>query len=221
MDSSLESSSSDGFVAGDIEYVAPEVLENPSLASAKADIWSFGVVLFEMLTGRRPARGQAVDAALAYLPGERASDAQTLLGIILKPEPKIRPAATTVLERVQDARQERCYAKMLEFVNDEVEEVRVRQAERAMVEEQVRDAAAHDHAHAQAEAASAADAADAAAADAAGRSGSSGAAGSGAAAGGGAYRSSGASLEGAPLSETVSFSQVRLCVSHADAFQGC
>jgi WD40 repeat protein len=144
MDSSLESSSSDGFVAGDIEYVAPEVLENPSLASAKADIWSFGVVLLEMLTGRRPARGHAVDAALAYLPEERASDAQTLLGMILEPKPKVRPAATTVLERVQDARQERCYAKMLEFVNDEVEEVRVRQAERAMVEEQVRDAAAHE-----------------------------------------------------------------------------
>lgn len=91
---------------------------------------------------------------------------------------------------------------------------------RSMIETQ-RDAAAHDHAQAQAEAASAADAADAAAAGGAGRSGSSGAAGSGAAAGGGAYRSSGASLEGAPLSETVSFSQVRLCVSHADAFQGC
>jgi serine/threonine protein kinase len=40
--------------AGSPLYMAPEVLEDGKNSSHLSDIWSLGVVFFEMLTGRMP-----------------------------------------------------------------------------------------------------------------------------------------------------------------------
>jgi DNA-binding NarL/FixJ family response regulator len=45
-----------GSILGTFQYLSPEVVENRDL-DERSDIWSFGVVLFEMLTGRRPFEG--------------------------------------------------------------------------------------------------------------------------------------------------------------------
>ena len=45
-----------GAMVGTLDYIAPEILNGKS-ASPRSDIWSFGVVLFEMLTGERPFKG--------------------------------------------------------------------------------------------------------------------------------------------------------------------
>lgn len=58
--SRLPTSSMDfGALAGTVHYLAPEVLRGER-ASVWTDIWSFGVMLYEMATGHLPFRGSTV-----------------------------------------------------------------------------------------------------------------------------------------------------------------
>ncbi len=56
-----------GFVAGTLPYMSPEALRG-SPADARSDVWALGVLLQEMVTGRRPFGGQtAADVTSATL----------------------------------------------------------------------------------------------------------------------------------------------------------
>jgi eukaryotic-like serine/threonine-protein kinase len=85
----------EGTIVGTFQYMAPEQLEGRE-ADARADIWAFGCVLYEMATGRRAFDGQS-----------QAS----LIGSIMKDEPRplseVAPLAPPALDRVV----KRCLAK--------------------------------------------------------------------------------------------------------------
>jgi serine/threonine-protein kinase len=77
-----------GTILGTFQYMAPEQIEGME-ADARTDLFAFGCVLYEMLTGRKAFEGKT-----------RAS----LLGAILKDEPppvsRVQPIAPAALDRI-------------------------------------------------------------------------------------------------------------------------
>ena len=88
-----------GMVIGTAAYMAPEQAKGKTV-DKRADVWAFGCVLFEMLTGRRVFEAGDVsevlalvlvkDADLTRVPTEVPEAVRTLLGRCLTKEPKDR-----------------------------------------------------------------------------------------------------------------------------------
>ena len=100
-------------VAGTPGYMAPEQLRGRH-ADARADVFAFGVLLFEMATGRHPFagdRGAMLEAALssraAYDAPDLPADLAPIVGRCLSPDPAGRFASATELAAALDAAQPR------------------------------------------------------------------------------------------------------------------
>ena len=88
-----------GVIMGTAAYMSPEQARGRPV-DKRADIWSFGAVLFEMLTGRRPFEGRDVSETLGAvlrldpdwdaLPGNTPPRMSTLIRRCLEKEPKQR-----------------------------------------------------------------------------------------------------------------------------------
>lgn len=63
-----ESRTRSGYVIGTPAYMSPEQMRNARGATARSDLWSVGVMLFEALVGYRPFRGETF-ALLAQIAG--------------------------------------------------------------------------------------------------------------------------------------------------------
>jgi serine/threonine-protein kinase len=98
-----------GFIIGTAAYMAPEQAKGRDV-DARADIWAFGCVVYEMLTGRRAFPGDDVTDTLAAvvlrdpdwsaLPPSTPDAIRRLLIRCLRKDPKQR------LRHIADARQE-------------------------------------------------------------------------------------------------------------------
>jgi eukaryotic-like serine/threonine-protein kinase len=91
-----------GVILGTAAYMAPEQAKGQPV-DRRADIWAFGVVLYEMLTGRRPFTGEdALDAMVgdaarepdwSALPAGTPPRSRRLLRRCLEKDPRQAAAA--------------------------------------------------------------------------------------------------------------------------------
>ena len=98
-----------GMILGTAAYMAPEQARGRAV-DRRADIWAFGVVLYEMLTGRRAFEGEDISITLAgvlkedvkwdALPADLPASVRRLLRRCLEKDPKRRLGA------ISDARLE-------------------------------------------------------------------------------------------------------------------
>ena len=83
-----------GVILGTAAYMSPEQARGQAV-DKRADIWAFGVVLLEMLTGRRPFEGETVSDVLAAVLRKEID----LGGLPPTTPPEVRHLLETCLER--------------------------------------------------------------------------------------------------------------------------
>jgi serine/threonine protein kinase len=89
-------------------YTAPEQLQSAKSADARADIWSLGVITYQMLSGRLPFQGQSVaEVMLQIMSGEPAE-----LGLVA---PDVPAGLCAAVARALEKKPERRFRSMEAF----------------------------------------------------------------------------------------------------------
>lgn len=96
-----------GKLVGTIEYIAPEQIEDPNAADARADIYSLGGTLYYLLTGHSPYHGDL----LSQVRSHRHDDPPQVAGI--RPDADLR--IDHVLRRMMAKRPEDRYQSIAEL----------------------------------------------------------------------------------------------------------
>uniref|UniRef100_A0A3Q0S516 Mitogen-activated protein kinase kinase kinase n=1 Tax=Amphilophus citrinellus TaxID=61819 RepID=A0A3Q0S516_AMPCI len=108
--------------AGTYAWMAPEVIKH-SLFSKSSDVWSFGVLLWELLTGEVPYReidalavayGVAMNKLTLPVPSTCPEPFAQLLGECWSPNPHSRPSFTSILRRLLAIEQSAMFQMPLE-----------------------------------------------------------------------------------------------------------
>lgn len=67
-----------GLVIGSPPYMPPEQLRSLKLADVRSDIWSLGVIMFELLTGKRPFEAERTEGLIVAIATEQPAPPRTL-----------------------------------------------------------------------------------------------------------------------------------------------
>ncbi|KAI7843630.1 hypothetical protein COHA_002870 [Chlorella ohadii] len=95
-------------VVGTFAWVAPEVLLGNRQVSQACDIWSMGVVLWEIITGERPQRGQL---RRPRVPEECPQAICDLMLQCLNDNPQDRPTAQQLMAQLGEGQEEQLVAE--------------------------------------------------------------------------------------------------------------
>jgi len=97
-----------GVIMGTPEYMAPEQLFAAENVDHRADLYSLGVILFEMIAGRRPVDGDDVETIVAAVVSGNVRHLKDL-------EPGLPPGLLAVVERALTPDREARFATALEM----------------------------------------------------------------------------------------------------------
>src|ERR1041385_2671455 len=95
---------------GTLAYMAPEQITGGEV-DARSDIFSFGIVLFEMLSGKTPFRGEH-DAAMMYSIITEAPES------ILTHRPEVSPELERIIQRALEKEPEDRYQSVADMVSE-------------------------------------------------------------------------------------------------------
>lgn len=70
-------------------YIAPEVY-NKEDYDARADLWSIGVMLFQLATGRLPEADKVIDTAFTLMQEQLSDELQDLIPKLIQVDPDKR-----------------------------------------------------------------------------------------------------------------------------------
>lgn len=102
-----------GATLGTIAYMSPEQARSED-SGVQADIWALGVVLYEMVTGRLPFRGEIDQAVVYSILNEDPTPVRELRGDL--PE-----ACAAIIAKCMQKEPEQRYASALEFCSELIE----------------------------------------------------------------------------------------------------
>jgi serine/threonine-protein kinase len=102
-----------GSTLGTPAYMSPEQLEDSSSVDQRADIYSMGVMLYEMVTGTKPFPGDMAPSTLlkirrgSYIPPEKINRnlppvVKSLIKKMMKANPQRRPKLENVIQKIKN-----------------------------------------------------------------------------------------------------------------------
>jgi serine/threonine protein kinase len=97
----------DHSTVGSPTYMAPEQIRSPKDVDARSDIWAIGVVIYELLSGAAPFRGDSVGEIFAAVLEQRPRE-------LSKVVPDVPPELSAIVARCMSDRAER-YPNVLEL----------------------------------------------------------------------------------------------------------